>query len=116
MVCWNCVEPLPIALVVEVRPEIAIRPASARGPPTSVWGVRYGDSTRRSFLWRRARASIPPWRSAVANSSATSPSIWCPPYVMKLKTKPIFPSSSGNARMSCSLIPVESQLNEGERL
>ena len=34
---------------------------------------------------------------AVANSSAASPSIWWPPYVMKLKTKPSLPSSSGNA-------------------
>jgi hypothetical protein len=35
---------------------------------------------------------------------------------MKLKTKPIFPSSSGKRLISSSLIPVESQLKEGERL
>ena len=36
---------------------------------------------------------MPSSRRAVANSSAASPSIWCPPYVMKLKTNPSFPSS-----------------------
>ncbi len=38
--CWCCVEPWPMALVVDVRPEIDISAASARGPPTSVCGVR----------------------------------------------------------------------------
>ena len=38
--CWCWVEPLPIAFVVAVRPESAISAASARGPPTSVCGVR----------------------------------------------------------------------------
>ena len=39
-----------------------------------------------------------------------------PPYVMKLNTKPSFPSSSGNCRISSSLSPVVSQLNDGDRL
>ena len=34
------VEPLPMALVVAVRPEDAASAASQRGPPTSVCGVR----------------------------------------------------------------------------
>ena len=33
--------------------------ASARGPPTSVCGVRYGDSSRRSLRCSRASASMP---------------------------------------------------------
>ena len=53
---------------------------------------------------------------ARANSSAASPSIWWPPYVMKLKTKPSLPSSAGKARISSSLMPVVSQLNDGDRL
>ena len=59
---------------------------------------------------------MPSCRSAVANSSAATPSIWCPPYVMKLKTKPIFAISSGKARIWSSVMPVVSQLNEGDRL
>ncbi|CKS79864.1 Uncharacterised protein [Mycobacterium tuberculosis] len=35
---------------------------------------------------------------------------------MKLKTKPILPSSSGKRRISSSVMPVVSQLNDGERL
>ena len=35
---------------------------------------------------------------------------------MKLNTKPIRPSSTGNSRISSSVMPVVSQLNEGDRL
>jgi len=38
--CWNWVVPLPMALVVAVRPELAISAPSSRGPPTRVCGVR----------------------------------------------------------------------------
>ena len=57
--CWNWVEPLPIALVAAVRPEVAMSAASRRGPPTSVCGVRYGDSSSRNLRCRRASASMP---------------------------------------------------------
>src|SRR5208283_511811 len=35
---------------------------------------------------------------------------------MKLKTNPSFPSSSGNRLISSSLMPVVSQLNDGDKL
>ena len=73
--CWCWVEPLPIALVAAVPPDEAISAASSRGPPTSVWGVRYGESTRRIFRCSRASESMPSCFSAVANSSAAMPSI-----------------------------------------
>ena len=34
--CWLCVEPSPMALVVEVWPDSDMSAASARGPPTRV--------------------------------------------------------------------------------
>ena len=45
---------------------------------------------------------MPSSDNAVANSSAANPSIWCPPYVMKLKTKPSLPNSLGKFFISSS--------------